>query len=287
MQAQDQDRTPEDARVAGSPAAGAGATVPGGTTVPSPAPRRLLWLWALLAGLGAGLVSWYGGERAFGAFEPVIVHPANWKQINIYERPAIDADLQRKARPVSEAKNAAVAFGLLGAMLGIGLGLAGGWARGSVWGGLAAALVGGGAGASAGAGLSMVLTAVFIGHLDPDPTASMLVPMVSRGAIWAAIGAAGGLAFGLGLGTRRAMVRALIGGLAGAVLGTLVFEAAGSAAFPLVRVESPIPGEKAQSMPRLLAHLCVAVFSALGAALGVGERGRPGDRAKPAVAPDL
>ena len=265
----------------GGPGPGATAVTPGAGV----RPRRMLWPWALGAGLLAGLVSWYGGERAFGHFQPVMTRPPNWSKLNYYERQNIDAAIHRVARRSSEARNAAVAFGLLGATLGGALGLFGGLARGAIGPALMAAVVGVVVGGGAGAGTSYLLTPVFMTHLDPD--APSHVPLLSRGAILLAVGAAGGLAFGLGVGGRRAWARALLGGLAGALLGTLVFEMGSSTLFPLVRHDQPIPGVQEQSLVRLLVHLSVAVCAALGAALVVHEGRSAASAAKPSPPLDI
>jgi hypothetical protein len=228
-----------------------------------------VWLWALTAGLVAGLASWLGGEAAYGYFKPVIRRPANWEEMSPFDRTSVISDLTREARPSVEAKNAAVAYGMLGAALGGTLGLVGGLARRSNRAALAAALVGIVAGASAGAGMSAVLTRVFYRLLDPE--SGMMLPFLTHAGIWMSVGAAGGLAFGMGLGGRRSIVRALLGGLLGAALGTMMFEVINAVAFPLVRVFEPVPGER---LPRLLALLGVAGFAALGAAVGVRDRRR-------------
>jgi hypothetical protein len=106
----------------------------------------------------------------------------------------------------------------------------------------------------------------------------MLLGLLIHAGIWLPIGAAAGVAFGVGRGGRRTIVLALLGGLAGAALGTLVFEIVNGLAFPNVRLDKPIPGE---SHSRILTYFCVAVFTALGAALGVGERRSKLDREAP------
>jgi hypothetical protein len=246
-----------------------------------------LWVFALVAGLVAGLESWVGGEAAYGHYTPVFKLPANWDRLGPYDKPNVISDLLREATPIAEAKNTAVAYGLLGASLGAALGLAGGLARRSAGAALAATLFGAVAGVATGAGMSVVLTHEFYRRINPE--SGMMLGMLTHAGIWVPVGAVAGLAFGLGLGGPRAIAFALLGGLAGAVFGTMAFETINAIAFPLIRVNAPIPGdwltrEEAQKLPRLLARLytglprllsclCVAVFTALGAAVGVRRRG--------------
>jgi len=246
---------------------------PGGDDETAPArpdraslPTRL-WLWALAAGLVAGLAASVGGEAVFGRFQPVVVRPANWDQISPYEKPDIVSAILRRETPVAESKNAAAAYGLLGAVLGGAMGLAAGLARRSTGAAFSSALAGVFAGGAIGAAMSAAMVPVFFRIVDPD--SGLLPPLLVHSGIWAPIGAAAGLAFGLGLGGPRMILLAAIGGLAGAALGTMAYEVVNSLAFPNALQDKPIPGE---APSRILADFCVAIFTALGAALGVGER---------------
>jgi hypothetical protein len=230
---------------------------------------RPLWLWALAAGLAAGLAAAVGGEAAHGRFQPVIKYPANWDQISAFDKPDIVSALMRKETPGAEAKNTAVAYGLLGATLGGALGLAGGLARRSGRAALTATLVGALTGAATGAALSVATTPVFFQRLDPE--SGMTLGLLIHAGIWVPIGAAAGLAFGVGLGGPRSIALALLGGLAGAVLGTFAYELVNALAFPNARLDRPVPDDW---QSRILAVFSVAVFTALGAALGLGERRR-------------
>jgi hypothetical protein len=190
--------------------------------------------------------------------------------MNPYERADFRTDAIRAQTPGAETKNAALAYGVLGAALGAALGLAGGLARRSFGGGLLAAIVGVVAGVAAGAGMSAVMAPAFYRLHDPIPSSfQTFLPFLTHGGIWVAIGVAGGLALALGVGQPKQIVSGLIGGLLGAMLGTVVFEATNSIAFPLVPVENPVPSER---LPRLVSHFSVAIFTALGAALAL----RPG-----------
>jgi hypothetical protein len=267
-----------DANAQAEPSPMAAQTAPGALSAGGTSPSHL-WLWALSAALLAGLVTCLGGEAAYDWFKPIFPLPANWAKLGPYEKPDVLSALLRKARPGAEAKNSALAYGLLGATLAGGLGLAGGLARRSIPAALAAALVGLVGGAATGAGLSVPVTHAFYKHLDPE--SGLMLALLIRGGIWAPIGAVAGLAFGLGLGGPRTIARALIGGLAGGILGTMAFEIANAFAFPLSRLNAPIPDER---FPRLLAILCVAVSTALAVAVGVRERER---KRKPPRLPEL
>ena len=236
-------------------------------------PARL-WPWALAAGLAAGLVASLGGEAVFGRFQPVFVYPPNWDKIGPYDKPDILSAFLRRETPVVETKNAAAAYGLLGAVLGGSLGLAAGLARRSPGAASRAALLGVLAGGATGAAMSAALVPVFFRIIDPE--SGMLPALLTHAGIWAPIGAAAGLAFGVGLGRPRTILLALFGGLAGAALGTIAYEVVNSLAFPNLRLDKPIPGE---APSRILGDFCITIFTALGVVLGVGERNAKADRA--------
>jgi hypothetical protein len=246
------------------PSSSTGDRPQGGAKLPA-----RLWIWALVAGLAAGSVASIGGEKGYKWFKPVLKYPDNWAQISMYDRPGIEYGLIRKERTKVESKNTAIAYGLLGAALGAALGLVGGLSRHSARSGLIAALVGAIAGGAIGAIMSAVLVPVFYRMHDPE-TGMMLALMVHAG-IWVPIGATSGLALGLGLGNPRAIVLTLIGGLAGAALGTMAFEVINALAIPDARLDMPIPELRSS---RILAAFSVAVFTSLGAALGLQERTR-------------
>src|SRR5262249_36691374 len=111
------------------------------------------------------------------------------------------------------------------------------------------------------------------------PDTGMTLGMIIHAGVWSPIGAVAGLALGVGLGGPRAIALALLGGLAGAVLGTMGYEVASALLYPQARLDHPIPEERGL---RLLAVFGIAVLTALGAGLGVGER-----RAKKPIDPDL
>lgn len=235
-----------------------GRTAPGRRRT-RPAPRAL-WGWALAAGVLAGLASWAGGERIFGAFgaTPQAVTGRLSQSPEVTERSA-------REQVVAHTKEGAATYGNLGAATGLALGLAAGLSRRDVRASLVAAgaglVLGGAAGAVAGLGMVRVF------YQNEDLFShSLIYPMLAHGAVWSAIGVAGGMAFGIGLGGRGRIARAASGGLLGAIGATVVYELTGALAFPLARTHFPIPESPAT---HLLAHLAVSLLVAAGAANGV------------------
>src|SRR4051812_11889325 len=106
MQSDDANEQVEPSPVAAQAAPGA---LSAGRTWPSH-----LWLWALSAGLLAGLVTGLVGEAAYDWYKPIFALPANWAQLGPYDRPDVLSALLRKTRPGAEAKNSALVYGLLG-----------------------------------------------------------------------------------------------------------------------------------------------------------------------------
>jgi len=226
------------------------------------------WLLTLGAGLAAGLLSAFGGEKTFDAFALDPHYPANYGSTSGYERAAVRSDVNRIAKQVVEMKKGTAAYGLLGLLLGVAMGVAGGFARGSIRSGLGGVLAGGVSGALAGAAVSAALIPVYFRLMDPAN--GLLVLFLIHTAIFAGVGAAGGLALGLGLGDRKIIGRCLIAGLLGSLVGTFAFEAINSLAFPLLRTFQPVPSEP---IPRLVVHLSVAIGTAALAGLAAGRAG--------------
>jgi hypothetical protein len=215
----------------------------------------------------SGFVGWLGGEKTNHYFKPILEPIPDTGGMSPYFRSSLMAEQELRKRPAAEAKNTALAYGLLGAALGGTLGLAGGLARRNARAGVLAACSGLVIGGLAGAGLSEALVlGVFYPNLTPET--GLLMPFLVHSGIWAAVGAAGGIALGLGLGNHRLLARAALGGLVGAIVGALVFEIFNAMEFAVIRVEAPIPGHPAA---RLAAHLCTATAVAAGAVLGVSE----------------
>ena len=232
-------------------APGLKTNVPAG--VPRPGRGRIL---AIVAGVVAAIVSWGACEATSGRFQPK-------RSADAMNSMAVQFENEELNR--TEVKNAALAYGLQGAILGLVLGLAGAAARGSAGAGAgftAAAvglLLGGTIGSGAAIGAFMALFR-FVGANHED----LLPVLLAHEAAWAPIGAVGGLAFGLGLGGRGRVARALAGGVLGAAVAVLMYEAGGSLLFPLDRTGDPVA---ATSMARLFAHGAVGLLTALGAVL--------------------
>ena len=234
-----------------------------------PAPRSLgeVWLWPLAAGLVAGLVAWLGGEATLNVIRPV-THAVNSKGI-------ILQIADRWEGLTTEARNAALAFTLLGGAVGVWFGLAGGLTRRSIRRGLGAGLVGGLVGVAGSAGLAAAVLTPFNSYRYQNPdeaSRDLLLPLLVHGSIWSVAGLAGGLAFALGAGVDRPRVAKVAGsGLMGALIGTVLFELLG------VLVISEFDGGQlvaATSLARLVARLAVSLGGAVGVSLALTDRKR-------------
>jgi hypothetical protein len=157
------------------------------------------------------------------------------------------------------ARNAAVAYGLLGGILALGLAITAGclpqrssWTRR-----LTAGLAGMVLGALFGAFSSYALTPLFFNRLD---TADLTLSLLIHVAIWAAVGATAGVAFGMGYGTRNVFTGSVFGGIIGGALAALLFDIFG-AFLPLAHTERPL-AELAET--RLAAAVLLSVFVVLG-----------------------
>lgn len=225
-------------------------------------PRGSLWIWALAAGLLAGLASWAWGERTYNTYKPVFVQPPNWGAMNGYERADYRSADEIRQKPSLGLKNSMLVFGGLGVLLGALLGLTGGVARGSIPRGLTAAVIGAVAGLLASLCAAAAAVPIFYRFVAPDM--GLIPPAATHLALFAASGAAAGLAFGIGVGPggRSLLVRALAGGLMGGLLAALTYEIVSAIVFPDMRVYDPIPKEAAERVPRLVMHLSAGVFIA-------------------------
>jgi hypothetical protein len=157
------------------------------------------------------------------------------------------------------ARNAAVAYGLLGGILSLSLAATAGCllSRFSLTRISTAGLAGIALGALFGAASSYAVTPLYFNRLGTaDVTLSLLIHL----AIWSAIGAAAGVAFGIGCGTRKALAGSLIGGITGGALAAVLFDVCG-AFLPLAHTERPL-AEPADT--RLAAAALLSVFVVLG-----------------------
>jgi len=157
------------------------------------------------------------------------------------------------------ARNAAVAYGLLGAIVSLSLAIAVGCLpqRSSLTRRLTAGLVGMALGALFGAVSSYAVTPLYFHRLG---TADVALPMLIHLAIWCAVGAAAGVAFGISYGARKVFARSLIGGITGGALAALLFDVCG-AFFPLAHTERPLAE---QLETRLAAAILLSVFVVFG-----------------------
>jgi hypothetical protein len=227
------------------------------------APGQPIRLWSLALGAGvlAGLVSWLGGEACRDLIKPPR-HAVNSKGLVLKLT-------DRREGAAADAKNAGLAFVILGAALGGGLGVAGGLVRRSARVASWAGLVGLVTGAAAAGGMSLVLLPAYNAYQQRHPDEAfrdLVLPLLVHAGVWSAAGAAGGLAFGLGLGQRGALLRAVIGGFIGAAVGAMAYELIGAAAFPAARTAQFV---SATWETRLLARLAVTVLAAAGTVLGL------------------
>jgi hypothetical protein len=224
---------------------------------------RHVWGGALAAGGLAGLASWLAGERLVEYYHPAthVVYGSGG--------PMTIASPEELASTL--AKNATLAFGLLGAILGMALGGAGGLLRDSTRSATAAGLVGLALGLGVAVASSLAVLPIYnrvVARADETNAGDLLPSLLTHGAIWSAIGGACGFAFGLGMGGRSLILRSVLGGLVGGALGAAVYELVGGVAFPLDRTGQPL---SISWESRLLARAAVALFVAAGAAAAYAE----------------
>ena len=217
------------------------------------------WRWMTItvaAGLAAGVASWAVGEASYGAFKtplsPVQVGPIVMMQETL------------PFTKISDAKNATLAFAVMGGVLGLFLGAAGGVVRRapsrSAFAGLAGLVLGGLSGTLS----SWPLLALYYRQHVPDPN-DLLFPLMVLGGIWSITGAAGGLAFGLGSGRPRHLFNAASGAFLGVLLATILYGVIGVIIFPDSNPTDPLAKSGAL---RFLARVLVSVSGAMGAAVG-------------------
>jgi hypothetical protein len=233
----------------------------GRVTAPIVSSARL-WLLALAAGIGAGLIAWLIGEPVVEFFKPVTRKVVSYGMTN--QLPTAES------LAATEIRNAALAFAILGGVLGLALGLAGGMVRGNGRAALIAAGAGLVLGALAGVTTSYLLVPVFRARFDMV-SQDLTVSLLTQGGIWGAVGAVGGLALGVGLGGWNRMGRCAAGGLAGGFLGTVVYELAGASLFPLDETYLPL---SISASSRLVARLAVGVCVAVGSVVATQVSGR-------------
>ena len=207
----------------------------------------------LTAGLLSGLISFGIGEAIYNLIPPQRV-PQKIRMSNI--EVLLPSHHTENA---AAAKNAALAFGLLGTCLGGLLGMAGGLARQSKSATVTAGLLGAALAAALGAGVSLALLPyglqAQLDHTDNDLAIALAMHCLS----WGPLGAAAGLAFAVGLGQKGMAIQTVTAGLTGALAGTICFELIGTVFFSHAGTIYPI----AITWPtRLMARLLVTIGTA-------------------------
>jgi hypothetical protein len=224
---------------------------------------RRLWLFALGAGLLAGIISWVIDEAGLPFVRP---------KSRIVQTMGGAMDLPSFVDQVAaDSKNATVAYGILGAMLGLALGVAGGLVLNSPQRGAFAGFTGAVLGAIGGAGGAIAFLPIYFRQLDvaqEELGRDLVIPLLVHCGAWAIIGAASGIALGLGLGEGRRAARAAVGGLIGGALGAVVYEVVGALVFPHARTTQPIALTWG---PRLLAALSVSLMIAVMAVSTIAQ----------------
>jgi len=229
-------------------------------------PPARTWLVASAAALLAGVAAWLVGEATLDYYKPskeAAEQLRNFVALN-------------REQSIANGRNGAIAFGALGGLLGLGLGVAGGLSRRSTGAALAGGFVGLTLGAVVGALPAFAIMPWQWYHRHDDPyNADLVKPLMYHFGLWGGTGAVAGLAYGIGRSGLRLvpLVKTTLGGLIGAVVGTLVYELIGAMALPMSDTADPIPPT---ALGRVLARLCLVVFSALGVVLAIELQRRRG-----------
>ncbi len=261
MQSTDSDPVPPDSSLVSPPIDSLGSR-----TVASD--RARLWSLTLGAGILAGLVSWLAGEASRELIKPPR-HEVNSRGLTLRVT-------DRREEAAAVAKNAGLAFVLLGGALGGGLGVAGGLVRRSSRAAMSAGLLGLAVGATATGAMSLVVLpahTVYQLRYPDEASRNLLWPLLVHTGIWSVVGAAGGWALGLGVGGQNRLGPAVQGGLVGAAIAAIGYEFIGAFALPAARTAQYV---SATWQTRLLARLAVTVLAAIGATVAVSSpRQRP------------
>jgi hypothetical protein len=219
----------------------------------------------------ASLISFGVGEATYGFFrwddarDVKAAHASELSRLGPYAQNEFITKKMMEARSVAESRQAALAFGVLGAILGLGLGLAGGLARldgRHARAGLTGMVLGGGLGGVA----ALFAVPLFYEHLTPG--GGLGAPIFMYAGMFLPLGAACGLALGMGLAEKQAAARCALGGVLGAILAVIVLVIANSLAFPLDQEPAPVPAER---IGRLIIHLSVGLLVALFATLSLAR----------------
>jgi hypothetical protein len=225
-----------------------------------------LVVWALGAGLVAGVASWLIGELVRETFKPPLQTQVMMGQVI--------KKAKFEDQSAADFRNATLAFTILGGLMGAALGMAGGLAGKSPAAGPIAAAVGVLVGSLFAAGASLGFLPLYFRALDVSQEAlshDLVLPLVVHAGIWAACGLAGGVAFGFGLRAGATHIaKCGIGGLIGAALGAAIYELIGAMVFPAAVTTRPL---SLSWSTRLMARLLVAILAAVMAAVFVSSAG--------------
>lgn len=212
-----------------------------------------LTVWLFAASLAAGLLAWLAGESSLMWVAP--------KQVPMVTMGTHHNATTTATEQAAVGATASRINGVFGALLGLALGTAGGLAIRSSGNALRSAALGTVLGAFTAGAAALGATRVFYRSRDVIEN-ELIASLLLHYAMWVAVALPAALALSLGTGSRRVGVgRALMGGAFGALLGTAVFEFAGAVVFPTDDAGEPI---STTALSRLLARLCVALFTALG-----------------------
>jgi hypothetical protein len=212
---------------------------------------------AVVAGLTAGGVSLLIGELVLSGYKN-----------DLFPTPKLmpTPDEMRRLRD-ARIHSTAITFATMGGLLGLAMGFAGGLVRHSTLSGVKAALLGAVLGTAVAGCTASVIVPIFFEKYDPQ-SGSLVLPLLTHGAIWSTVGAIGGLAFGLGLGDLGRWKATVAGGLLGAAAATVVYEISGALAFPSSKTDLPL---SSSMIARGMAQLLVAILSAIGAAMALHQ----------------
>jgi hypothetical protein len=225
-------------------------------------PSRRIWVFALAAGVAAGLISWAAGEFAVDAFKPrlyrIVVPPG-----------AVTFAPTSASANAAQFKNSVLTFALLGCVTGLAMGFSGGLAARSPRRGMIAGLAAQAAGLLVGAIISLALVRFFYRGLVQDLN-DLWSPVLIHGAIGMAIGAVGGAAFALGMGCPRRHQAAIGAAVVGGLFAPILFQTLSATFLPGANTMGPIADSRSA---RLLAMLLITLLIAVGAARGVQGHG--------------
>jgi hypothetical protein len=177
--------------------------------------------------------------------------------------------VRNEAHATFQLKEAALWYGIQGAVLGMTLGLAGGWLRRSSPRAICAGLLGLVLGGLLAGGSAYKVVPLLRDSWFEATQEDLGTTIQTHLCGWLPAGLVGGLAYGLGLGGFRRTLGAVLGGILGAALGTVIHESVVGHLFPLMATTRHLDTTWDS---RLVACLIVALMVGAGAAFGSRER---------------